>query len=106
MASTRPSLDGYGARRAGSFAGRGLSLPVGIITRLHLDGYGARRAGNFAGRVEIIALPTGGGWLRHSTLAARQHAKAAQIQAQIHADDDEILETITIIMATKEKWEV
>ena len=53
MPLTRLSLDGYGARRAGSFAGRSLAggeHPVALITRLSLDGYGARRAGSFGGR--------------------------------------------------------
>lgn len=50
-AITRLSLDGYGARRAGSFADR--ARPVGRITRLSLDGYGARRAGSFAGRAAV-----------------------------------------------------
>jgi hypothetical protein len=61
MPLTRLSLDGYGARRAGSFAGRGpveSAHPVGIITRLSLDGYGARRAGSFAGRSPADAAET------------------------------------------------
>jgi hypothetical protein len=35
------------------------SLPrtVGLITRLSLDGYGARRAGSFAGRAEAPPAP-------------------------------------------------
>ena len=103
---TRLSLDGYGARRAGSFAGRDLvSRPVGIITRLSVDGYGARRAGSFAGRVEIIVPPPaatgGGGWHRHIATLDRQRKEAEQIQAE----DEELLEIITIIMATKDKWE-
>ena len=106
MAATRLALDGYGARRPGSFAGRGLaSHPVGIITRLSLDGYGARRTGSFGGRGEIIVLPPAAigsvGWHRHIVTRDRQRDKAAQIQAE----DDELLEIITIIMATKEKWE-
>lgn len=54
MAYTRLSLDGYGAKRAGSFVGKQLSVssthPVGKITRLSLDGYGARRTGVFGGK--------------------------------------------------------
>lgn len=51
-AITRFGLDGYGVRRAGSFAGKtsGSTHPVGVLTRLSLDGYGARRAGSFAGK--------------------------------------------------------
>ena len=59
MPTTRLSLDGYQARRTGSFAGRGPVItpipdhPVGVITRLSLDGYGVRRAGSFAGRSPV-----------------------------------------------------
>ena len=105
---TRLSLDGYGARRAGSFTGKDGTPPpstVGRITRLSLDGYGAKRAGSFAGRVEIIVPPPaatgGGGWHRHIATLDRQRKEAEQIQAE----DEELLEIITIIMATKDKWE-
>jgi hypothetical protein len=52
MAVTRLGLEGYGVRRAGSFAGKAAasSHTVGILTRLALDGYGARRASSFAGK--------------------------------------------------------
>ena len=68
-AITRLGLDGYGARRAGSFAGKEDATvgphPVGVITRLSLDGYGAKRAGSFAGKTgtepvvddAIVGLP-------------------------------------------------
>lgn len=54
-AITRLSLDGYGARRAGSFAGKASGAGSGnhnpgTITRLSLDGYGAQRVGSFAGK--------------------------------------------------------
>ena len=61
MPTTRLSLDGYQARRTGSFAGRGPVItpipdhPVGVITRLSLDGYGVRRTGSFAGRSPVEA---------------------------------------------------
>ena len=51
---TRLALDGYGARRVGSFAGKPATADtgrtIGVITRLSLDGYGARRVGAFAGK--------------------------------------------------------
>ena len=51
---TRLSVDGYGAKRAGSFAGKAASADgphtPGRITRLSLDGYGAKRHGSFAGK--------------------------------------------------------
>jgi hypothetical protein len=52
MPVTRLGPDGYGVRRAGSFAGKASSSlhPVGRITRFSMDGYGARRAGSFAGK--------------------------------------------------------
>ena len=55
MPYTRFGLEGYGVRRAGSFAGKTESAPgrtVGIITRFGLEGYGVRRAGSFAGKTE------------------------------------------------------
>lgn len=60
---TRFGLEGYGVRRAGSFAGKtpgvaGGPHPVGIITRLGLEGYGVRRAGSFAGRVPAVPVTT------------------------------------------------
>lgn len=59
-AKTRLSLDGYGARRYGSFAGKTSSAthPVGILTRLSLDGYGVRRYGSFAGKTASTPTPT------------------------------------------------
>ena len=73
---TRLSLDGYGARRAGSFAGKtpsgpGGPHPVGIVTRFGLEGYGVRRivVNGFAGKtpdggivVEPPVTPPTGGW--------------------------------------------
>lgn len=65
-ALTRLSLDGYGAKRAGSFAGKEATTPSsphtpGRITRLSLDGYGVKRAGSFAGKeesgIQIISAP-------------------------------------------------
>lgn len=54
VAVTRLGLDGYGVRRAGSFAGKTAAgagaHPVGVIARLGLDGYGVRRAGDFSGK--------------------------------------------------------
>ncbi len=56
MPVTRFGLEGYGVRRAGSFAGKtpegGGPHPVGVITRFGLEGYGVRRAGSFAGRAQ------------------------------------------------------
>jgi len=55
MPITRLALDGYGAKRTGTFAGKEASAgggphPVGILTRLTLDAYGGKRAGNFGGK--------------------------------------------------------
>jgi hypothetical protein len=48
---SRLSLDGYGARQAGSFAGKAVEAhPVGVLSRLALDGYGGKRAGPFSGK--------------------------------------------------------
>ncbi len=52
---TRLGLDGYGARRAGSFAGK--TIAGGPITRLSLDAYGARRAGDFTGKETAVEIP-------------------------------------------------
>lgn len=59
-AKTRLSLDGYGARRYGSFAGKTSSAthPVGILARLSLDGYGVRRYGSFAGKTASTPTTT------------------------------------------------
>jgi hypothetical protein len=77
MAVTRFGLEGYGVRRAGSFAGKtpaGVPAhPVGILTRLSPDGYGARRyaANAFAGKTPASS---GGGqsWLPATILNARR----------------------------------
>lgn len=55
MAVTRLGYEGYGVRRAGSFAGKGSAPPGGPhpvpnITRLSPDGYFTRRDGSFAGK--------------------------------------------------------
>jgi hypothetical protein len=54
VAVTRFGLEGYGVRRAGSFAGKSAAPthPVGRLTRFGLEGYGVRRAGSFAGKTE------------------------------------------------------
>lgn len=51
-AKTRLGLEGYGVRRAGSFADKTAATthPVGRLTRFGLEGYGVRRAGSFAGK--------------------------------------------------------
>lgn len=72
---TRFGLEGYGVRRAGSFAGKAASEPggphpVGILTRFGLEGYGVRRAGSFAGKASTVIIvipivvdgPHGPGW--------------------------------------------
>lgn len=43
MAITRLGADGYGVRRAGSFAGKGALR--GVLTRMGAEGYGVRRMG-------------------------------------------------------------
>lgn len=53
MATTRLSINGYGTRPGGSFAGKtetGVGHPVGKITRLGLNGHTAQRTGSFAGK--------------------------------------------------------
>jgi len=53
MATTRLSINGYGVRPSGSFAGKtetGVGHPVGNITRLGLSGHTARRTGSFTGK--------------------------------------------------------
>ena len=75
MSTTRLSVDGYGARRAGSFAGKVASEsgphPTGIITRMSLDGYGARRAGSFAGKGAVAAVEEDAGLLGGKEYPAR-----------------------------------
>src|SRR4051812_44222211 len=68
-AKTRFGLEGYGVRRAGSFASKtqtasvGGPHPVGKITRLGFEGYGVKRAGSFSGKttdnsnVVVIEFP-------------------------------------------------
>lgn len=46
MAVTRLGLDGYGVRRAGSFAGK--TAEARAITRFGLEGFGVRRYSRFA----------------------------------------------------------
>lgn len=61
---TRFGLEGYGVRRAGSFAGKPPAAshphPVGRLTRLGMEGYGVRRAIGIILVITMISSRYGG----------------------------------------------
>lgn len=99
MAITRLSLDGYGARRAGSFSGKTPGAPsgphpVGEITRLSLDGYGAKRTGSFSGRAGSSSGPHPVGVITRLSLdgyGARRAGSFAGKNQSPDTDDIELL---------------
>lgn len=107
MPYTRFGLEGYGVRRAGSFAGKTAAPeygphPVGILTRFGIDAYGVRRAGSFAGKTEEVVIPpvvspdtgwTGGpGWNLFHPPSVRKRKRDTledELRALIYGETDE-----------------
>ena len=81
------------------------------ITRLSIDGYGARRAGSFAGRAEVIvvvpdAATTGGGGWQHTRIGRPLTKKELEKRFGLEEEAAEVIQSLAEIQANVNQSEI